>query len=206
MTDMADSIPTRERILDAAMRLFGELGYTATTISQIESAAGLRPGSGGLYRHFASKRELLTEGVSRQVNDSGRLAAAIGDPSALAGLELRVRLTAVVEAAMGRLDQDRDLNRIILRDLREFPDLAELVRTRELRRAQDDFATWLQAQPEFAEASGVDWPALATALVGSVSHYWVLRDALGEHPSGVDATRYTAAVVDLLLARMAAAT
>lgn len=32
---------TRSRILTEAMRLFGELGYTATTISKIEEAAGL---------------------------------------------------------------------------------------------------------------------------------------------------------------------
>lgn len=38
---------TRERILTEAMRLFGEKGYEATTIAEIEAAAGLTPGSGG---------------------------------------------------------------------------------------------------------------------------------------------------------------
>jgi AcrR family transcriptional regulator len=35
------SQPTRERILDAAMSLFGERGYRGTTVGAIEQAAGL---------------------------------------------------------------------------------------------------------------------------------------------------------------------
>ena len=53
---------TRDRVLRVAMELFGERGYAATTISMIESAAGLSPGSGSLYRHFSSKQELLEVG------------------------------------------------------------------------------------------------------------------------------------------------
>jgi hypothetical protein len=34
------------------MRLFGEQGYAATTVVEIEAAAGLSPGSGSLDRHF----------------------------------------------------------------------------------------------------------------------------------------------------------
>jgi AcrR family transcriptional regulator len=58
---MPDPRPTRQRIIDEAMRLFGEQGYAATTIAQIEAAAGLSPGSGSLYRLFPSKQALLAE-------------------------------------------------------------------------------------------------------------------------------------------------
>jgi AcrR family transcriptional regulator len=57
----------RVPVADEAIRLFGEQGYAATTISQIEAAAGLSPGSGGLYRHFPSKDALLAEGVRQQI-------------------------------------------------------------------------------------------------------------------------------------------
>ena len=55
---------TRQRILDAATAFFAEQGYVATSITDIEAAVGLTPGSGGLYRHFASKDSLLLEIVS----------------------------------------------------------------------------------------------------------------------------------------------
>jgi AcrR family transcriptional regulator len=40
-------------------RLFAEQGFAVTTIVQIEEAVGLSPGSGALYRHFASKHDIL---------------------------------------------------------------------------------------------------------------------------------------------------
>src|SRR5258705_8311772 len=50
---------TRERIIDESLRLFAERGYAATSVAEIEAAAGLSPGAGGLYRHFKSKYEVL---------------------------------------------------------------------------------------------------------------------------------------------------
>ena len=74
---MADeSRPTRQRIIAEAMRLFGEQGYAATTVAQVEAAAGLSPGSGSLYRHFPSKRALLAEGVRRQDSPPARSCSA----------------------------------------------------------------------------------------------------------------------------------
>src|SRR5690349_15648193 len=50
---------TRDQIIESAMRLFSRQGYRATTVAQIEEAAGLSPGSGGMYRHFPSKQAVL---------------------------------------------------------------------------------------------------------------------------------------------------
>jgi len=57
----------------AAMDLFGRQGYHATTIAQIEAAAGLSAGAGGLYRHFKSKRAVLEEGLDRQASAGRQL-------------------------------------------------------------------------------------------------------------------------------------
>ena len=59
--------PTRERILDNALRLFAERGYEATSIGEIEVAAGLVPRSGALYKHFASKRALIDVALAERV-------------------------------------------------------------------------------------------------------------------------------------------
>ena len=60
--------PTRERLVTEAMRLFSTKGFEATSVSQIEAAAGLSPGSGALYRHFESKEALLGTGIDRQLD------------------------------------------------------------------------------------------------------------------------------------------
>jgi AcrR family transcriptional regulator len=176
------------------MRLFGEQGYAKTTIAEIERAAGLSPGSGALYRHFPSKEELLAEGVRRKVAENTELLAFIGDPDALAALPLRERLAALARAGLRRLDEERDLNRIVVRDLARFPALLDQVAQGEMRRIHHATAQWLSAQ---GNSEDRDWLALAVVLTGAVSHYWLLRDVFGDHPSGIDDARYLAAFAEL---------
>jgi AcrR family transcriptional regulator len=49
----------RAALVEAAARLFAEQGFEATSVAEIQAAAGLAPGSGALYKHFASKQALL---------------------------------------------------------------------------------------------------------------------------------------------------
>lgn len=53
---------TRSRILDAAMRLFAEVGYHAATNAMIADAANLTRGA--MLYHFASREELVEAAVS----------------------------------------------------------------------------------------------------------------------------------------------
>lgn len=60
---MSDDLETPERILDAAEELFARQGFTATTIKQIGSAAGLNPAL--IYYYFGSKEELYRRLLTR---------------------------------------------------------------------------------------------------------------------------------------------
>ena len=48
---------TKDRIFEAALDLFSEKGFSATSVREITGRAGVTPGS--LYNHFASKNDLL---------------------------------------------------------------------------------------------------------------------------------------------------
>jgi AcrR family transcriptional regulator len=174
------------------MEMFGRQGYHATTVAQIEAAAGLSAGAGGLYRHFKTKRALLEEGLRRQA-DAGRPLLtyledpALEDPAVVAGLSRRERFLAVARAGLRRLGEERDLNRLLLRDLASFPDLLEQVRVGELKRVHDALTAWLDRE----QPDDPDHAALATVLMSAVSHYWVLSDVFGgPHPHGVDEERF----------------
>ncbi|MDT7723232.1 MAG: hypothetical protein QOE94_4243 [Mycobacterium sp.] len=105
--------PTRERLVTEAMRLFGEHGYQATSVAQIEAAAGLAPGSGALYHHFKSKEALLEAGIDRQLDrrramrDIRALFAGLGD--------LRSELTMLGRYLLAVLDEETQLLQIAAR-------------------------------------------------------------------------------------------
>lgn len=105
--------PTRERLVTEAMRLFGEQGYRATSVAQIEAAAGLAPGSGALYHHFKSKEALLEAGIDRQLDrrramrDLRVFFAGLGD--------LRAELTMLGRYVLAVLDEETQLLRIASR-------------------------------------------------------------------------------------------
>lgn len=109
------------------MRLFGSQGYRSTTIVQIEEAAGLSPGAGGLYHHFRSKEDLLNEGIDRHLD--------------------RLRALRDIRSVVGTLpDRDAELAvlaRYGLQVLREESLVLRLVATEQanppavLRRARD---------------------------------------------------------------------
>ncbi|MGH3318763.1 MAG: TetR/AcrR family transcriptional regulator [Streptosporangiaceae bacterium] len=193
---------TRDRLLVEGMRLFGERGYASTSVAQIERAAALSPGSGSLYKHFRSKEELLAAGLERLLGGGqdlvGRLAPEpSSDPSELAG-----RLEAVARTALRRMDEDRDLSRLLFRGLDAFPDLLERFGDGEIGRFHQATATMLK---ELAgDRTGTyDWAAITVVLQGATAHYWLLTDLFDEHPTGVDEDRYVSAVAALAAAFLA---
>jgi AcrR family transcriptional regulator len=203
---MTDPETTRERVLRVAMQLFGERGYAATTIEQIEAGAGFSAGSGSLYRHFRSKRALLEEGVRAQLDGAAALRTDLEGPEGSHGLDalpLRERLDAAFALTIARLERGRDVVRMLLRDYREFPDVLDRLREEAMTRFHESFSAWLAAQPEL-DGRDRDVPAVAAVVVAALSHYWFLRDSFGTQPFAMDEQRFVGAVADLTIAALGA--
>lgn len=64
-----DARPTRDRLVDTALRLFREVGYPATTMRRIAAETGVSLGNA--YYYFASKDELVHE-LYRQIQGEHR--------------------------------------------------------------------------------------------------------------------------------------
>ncbi|MGA9283853.1 MAG: TetR/AcrR family transcriptional regulator [Solirubrobacteraceae bacterium] len=179
---MSTATPTRERILDEAMRLFSEHGYAATSIAKIEAAAGLTPGAGGLYHHFASKEAVLAAGIERQLS---RLAALREIRQVLGTLEdLKAELTLTARYILAELDSESELLRILASDVRNRPQVLKSAVEQLVSSMFTGFATWIGERAERAIP-----PEEATAIagfgLGSLLSSRLLRDVLGI-PSQVD--------------------
>jgi AcrR family transcriptional regulator len=154
------------QILDEAMHLFSEQGFKATTIVQIETAAGLTPGAGGIYHHFTNKEALLTAGVERHLQrldalrDIRYLFTDLGD--------LRAELTITARYILAELDREAELLQILITEARNRPQLVKDASTRLVGATLEGFASWLIARSERALGTE-DAHALASLSLASLS-------------------------------------
>lgn len=64
----AEAARNRERIVEAAARLFRERGFDGIGVADLMKSAGLT--HGGFYGHFASKEDLMAQACVRALDDS----------------------------------------------------------------------------------------------------------------------------------------
>jgi AcrR family transcriptional regulator len=194
---MITNVPTRERILDAAVELFGRQGYSGTSVGEIEAAAGLVPRSGALYKHFASKRALLEAAVTRRARvaeEAGEQVAAeaTGDP--------RTELVVMGRWSLRIISEDQALMRIVMREGDNFPELRDEFYERIVSRGQASTVAWLRLT---ARRSGSPEPpdleALAGLMLGSIINHCVLTTLFGHAAGGVSDERFLTTWTDSTL-------
>jgi TetR/AcrR family fatty acid metabolism transcriptional regulator len=103
----------RERILNAAVRVFAKNGFYATRVSEVAKAAGVADGT--IYLYFRSKDELLVSLFEDRVE---RLLAYMKHELPLRK-DSREKLRAVIELQLGLLEGERDLAEVITVILRQ---------------------------------------------------------------------------------------
>jgi len=175
------STPTRERIVIEAMRLFAQRGFRGTSVSQIEAAAGLSPGSGGLYHHFSSKDAVLAEGVSRHL---ARLDALRDIRQVFAGIgDVKSQLAITARYYLAELDSQADLLRLLVAEARRKPDLLTSAVDHLVARTYEDFAEWLGLAAPQAPRERVR--AVSAIGLGALLASRLTRDVLGTGSPGV---------------------
>jgi AcrR family transcriptional regulator len=189
---------TRDRLIDEAMRLFGEQGYRATSVAQIEAAAGLTPGSGGLYHHFRSKELLLEAGIDRQLD---RLRALRDIRQIFEGLtDLRSELTVMGRYTLEVIDEESQLLRIVSSELRDRP--AKLAET--LAHLVDDsyagMASWIERRVPAIGRERAE--TIATVALNALFAHRTLPHFLGLQPLMVDDDRIIGEWVDMVAGRI----
>ncbi|MBV9194507.1 MAG: TetR/AcrR family transcriptional regulator [Solirubrobacterales bacterium] len=188
------SSATRDRILDEAMRLFGEHGYRGTTITKIEAAAGLTPGAGGIYHHFKSKDAVLAAGIERHLarlaalRDIRRLLTPLGD--------LHAELTLTARYILAELDHEAELLKILASEARNRPHILCEAVEQLIDTTFAGFAAWISERAT-PHVKPTDAAAIAAVGLGSLFSSRLLGHVLGVPPR-VDDERLIRAWVELM--------
>src|SRR5882672_2099228 len=104
-----DADPTRQRLLRAALEMYGSDGFLATTTPELARRAGIAEGT--IYRHFPSKEALLNavyQGVQ------GWVLKLVRDLESDRGLTPRERLMRVGRGLIEAASKDAALVRLFL--------------------------------------------------------------------------------------------
>lgn len=194
-----DRSPSKTRLLDCALQVFRSKGYTATTVDDICTAAGLTKGS--FFHHFKGKEELALEAIAYWNEHTGQLFAQapyqrITDP--------RERLLAYVDfrAALieGAVPDFSCLLGTLVQDVYEtHPHLRKACDAGIRLHAED--VTRLVEEAKLAYAPEADWDARGVAqhTQAVLQGAFVLAKAQNSVEPAVDSVAHLRRYIEMLL-------
>ena len=191
---------TRERLIREGMRLFAEHGFKGTTVGDIESAAGLVPRRGALYRHFRTKRDLLEAAVERHIHEFQSMSGVM---DLLPLGDVRAELTLLIKWLLVELEREREVVLILEKEGAQLPDLRdrfyENVGDFGFHQAVDLTRRLLKEIPALSD---IDVEALVSVTVGAITCHRRTEWTFGRTPLDLDDERLAAGVVDIVVRLM----
>ncbi|MFJ7280568.1 TetR/AcrR family transcriptional regulator [Kitasatospora sp. NPDC098663] len=178
---------TRQRVLDAAARVFAEYGYAAGTTNRIAERAGVSIGS--LYQYYPNKDAILVELLTRHL-DAGMAAGPL-DQDELLPESVEGIMRFHVHNVIANHGDDPQLLRVMMEQGPRAPELLERVADSEQRRIA--YARKLFRNHPDVRVADVD---IAARLVVSTVEMVVHRVMAG--PDQVDVARFEDELVTML--------
>lgn len=177
--------PTRERLLKAGLKLFAAQGYSGTSVGEIETAAGLKPRRGALYRHFKTKRALLEAAVAEHFEAVRRVGIEMQNATAT---DPRTFALIFGRWMLADMDAQREMTHILEREGNRLKKLRDRFRAG----ADAGFAAVAMIAEQWAKAARIDLDpkAAAAALLGAVVNFRRSAWTLGAAPLALDDDRF----------------
>lgn len=170
---MHDGMTTREKILEAALKLFSEKGFNGAVTSEIAKEAGVAEGT--IFRYFPTKKDLLFSVANPVVVDS--LKSIIEDFRNYSPREL---LEAVIQNRLEIISQNIDLVKILISESQFYPELKDKFFTEVIGPAAGLMQAYLKEQGEKGILRDIDPEISVRVLVGMVAVFVVWKYAFKE--------------------------
>lgn len=185
-----------DEMLDAALAVFVEKGFAAAKVEEVARRAGVSKGT--IYLYFPSKQALVEGIVRRAVAPIAEralpdMAQFEGDP--------RLAIAMLINALRSVFADPKNLDvpRLILREIMNFPDIAQFYR----REVLDKAIPVLKALVAKGVASGqlrpVDPGMAVRSIVGPIVAHLALSEIFGVRPEdGLALDRLVETHLDIL--------
>ncbi len=174
---------TRERILDAALKLFRERGFDETTMRDIAAAAGVA--TGAAYYYFRSKEELVMAFYVRTAEEARDII-----PSEIAkSRDLRKRIQSIIDLKLQQFAEHRRLMVALVRigidpqhPLSPFGEETQTMRDESIEFFRLAIA---DAKPSVPKDLAADLPRLLWLYLMGVILFWIFDESRDQRKTRV---------------------
>ena len=132
---------TRDKILQAAQKLFARNGYDGTTTKELSEKAGIAEGT--LFRHFTNKKAILVEVATQGWIDL--LTDLLTELSEMASYEA---ISHVMYKRMLRLGDNYDMMRVCFMEVQLHQDLRDRIQSEVVNKMTDVAEAFFQTAME----------------------------------------------------------
>ncbi|HZY49828.1 MAG TPA: TetR/AcrR family transcriptional regulator [Devosia sp.] len=170
-----------DEVLDAALVLFIERGFAATRVEDIATQAGLSKGA--VYLYFPSKEAILEGLVKRAVLPVANSALGViqnysGDP--------RPVIATALKLVAGRLADPKliAIPRLLIREMINFPELAEMYRREVIDRVVPAIETLVRNGMRDGYFRPLDAEMTLRSIIGPIIAHVLIAELFGIRPPG----------------------
>ncbi|EGW37424.1 TetR/AcrR family transcriptional regulator [Desulfosporosinus sp. OT] len=189
------------KILKAALTVFTEKGYSASTTSEIARVAGVAEGT--IFRHFKTKKEiLLATLIPLMQNFIGPGAANSLHDLVLQydNLPIEDVLMLVIEDRQKHITALWPVLRIVIIEANFHPELRDVLLNNVVKKVQESFLAFLKQRQSKGELrDDLDVWTMMRTIVGAAAAYFVSRSLFPEREQDHDNRQELKAIVDLFL-------
>jgi len=163
----------RDQIIDAAMQVFAQKGFTRATNKDIAREAGITPGL--IYYYFDSKEDLLKTII--ETRSPAQLMTTLPPQVFELPPEIFMRMLILRALSIIETDQFIQLTRMILPEVVHNTELEPIIFPM-IRRLLEFLGTYFEVQMEKGALRRVDGVLTAQVMVGSVFIFVLRRQIL----------------------------
>ncbi len=187
-----------QELLDAALDLFVEKGFSATRSEEVAQRAGVSKGT--LYLYYPSKEELLKEVIRH--NMVPEIAEGLEIVRSFAGSSAEL-LTLIYTMWWERIGETRasGIMKLMISEARNFPEIAQFYVEEVIQPSEQLLSTMLRRGIERGEFRPIDVTEVVHALVAPMLYLVMHKHSIGACAVShrIDARAFIKAQLDLVL-------